>query len=97
MSWFKKDSPQPQAIIDISINVKPPEFRRGLPVYEAEIQGGKLQRRDITITPGEESRKIRIEDLRAEYRAGLLPGDAPVLVTTQYGDRVCYCGEGYSR
>lgn len=100
---FLKDSamrinPEPPAVIspniEISVSVKPPEIRGGLPVYEAEVRGEKLQRREITVTLNSEERKIPIDRLRAEYHAGLLPGDAPAIVTNQYGDIVYYCGEG---
>jgi hypothetical protein len=94
MGWFKKDSPEPTPFIDIRVSSPPPQFRRGLPVHELEIRGKKLQRRDITINVDGQERQVPIEQLRAEFRAGFLPGDAPVLVTSEYGGRVCYCGEG---
>jgi hypothetical protein len=103
LDQFLKDranriNPEPADVvspnIEISVTVRPAEIRRGLPVYEPEVRGEKLQRREITVTLNSEERKIPIDRLRAEYHAGLLPGDAPAIVTNQYGDILYYCGEG---
>jgi len=77
-----------------SFSSVPPEIKRELPVYEAEITGAKLERRDILVTCNGEQITLPIDTLRARYRAGLLPGDSAVLVTTYRCETTYYCGEG---
>jgi hypothetical protein len=84
----------PLPTFTFSFSSVPPEIRRGLPVYEAEITGAKLERRDILVTCNDEQVKLPIDILRARYRAGLLAGDSPVLVTTYRSETTYYCGEG---
>src|SRR5207253_7467608 len=64
------------------------------PVYEPEIRGEKLERRDICVTRDSEQLKLSIDILRAQHRAGLLPAELPVLVTTYRCETTYYCGEG---
>ncbi len=77
-----------------SFSSVPPEVKRGLPVYESEIRGEKLERRDILVTRDGEQLKLSIDVLRAQHRAGLLAADLPVLVTTYRCETTYYCGEG---
>jgi hypothetical protein len=84
----------PLASFTYSFSSPPPEVKRGLPVYEAEIRGEKLERRDITVTRGDAEMKLSIDVLRAQYRAGLLAAGLPVLVTTYRCETTYYCGEG---
>ncbi len=71
-----------------------PEVKRGLPVYESEIHGEKLERRDIFVTRDSEQLKLSIDVLRAQHHAGLLPAELPVVVTTYRCETTYYCGEG---
>ena len=77
-----------------SFSSAPPEVNHGLPVYESEIRGEKLERRDIVVTRDGEQLKFSIDVLRAQHRAGLLPAELPVLVTTYRCETTYYCGEG---
>src|SRR5207247_3919746 len=77
-----------------SFSSPPAEIKRGLPVYEPEIRGEKLERRDITVSRGDEQMKLSIDVLRVQHRAGLLPAELPVLVTTYRCETTYYCGEG---
>ena len=70
------------------------EFKRGLLVYEPEIVGAKLARRNIKITSHGESKRVSIHALRAGYHAGSVPPDTDVLVTDTRADGEVYCGEG---
>jgi hypothetical protein len=63
-------------------------------VYEPEIVGAKLARRNITITSRGESKRVSIDALRAGYHLGAIPPDADVLVTDTRADGELYCGEG---
>jgi len=94
MNWLKKilDSQTPS--LTVTHSVTPREIKRGFPVYEAEIRGEELNNRDILVTHNGEEKKIPIDTLRAQFYAGLLPGDAPVLVTCFYCQETFYCGEG---
>ncbi len=65
--------------LSITCTSTPPEIRRGLPVYEPEIQGRKLADRDILVTINGQEQKIPIDTLRAQFYAGVIPADAPVL------------------
>jgi len=84
----------PTHSITISFSSSPPEIKRGLPVYEPDVRGEKLERRDITVSRGNERIKLPIDVLRAQYRSGLLAADLPVLVTTFRAEITYYCGEG---
>jgi hypothetical protein len=84
----------PLPTFTFSFSSTPPEIRRGLPVYEAEVKGDKLERRDIYVTHDSEQLKLSIDALRAQYRAGLLPAELPVRVTTYRCETTYYCGEG---
>jgi hypothetical protein len=77
-----------------SFSSAPPEIRQGLPIYESEIRGEKLERRDVIVTRGGEQMKLSMDVLRAQYRVGLLPAGLPVLVTTYRCETTYYCGEG---
>ena len=77
-----------------SVSSSRSETRRGLPVYESEIRGEKLERRDIIVSRGNDQIKFSIDTLRAQYRAGLLSAELPALVTTFSGGTTYYCGEG---
>jgi hypothetical protein len=70
------------------------EFKRGLLVYEPEVVGAKLARRNITVTSRGESKRVSIDALRAAYHLGTIPPDADVLVTDTRADGELYCGEG---
>ena len=70
------------------------EFKRGLLVYEPEIIGAKLARRNIIVTSHGESKRVSIDALLAGYHAGNVPPDADVLVTDTRADGEVYCGEG---
>jgi hypothetical protein len=70
------------------------EFKRGLLVYEPEVVGAKLDRRNIAITSHGESKRLSIDALRAGYHAGNIPPEADVLVTDTRADGEVYCGEG---
>jgi hypothetical protein len=84
----------PLPTFTFSFSSTAPEVKRGLPVYEAEIRGEKLERRDVVVTRDGEQLKLSIDVLRAQHRAGLLPAELPVLVTTHRGETTYYCGEG---
>ena len=84
----------PMPAFTVSFASVPPEMKRGLAVYEAEINGTKLEHRDILVTCNGEQVKLPIDVLRARYRAGLVRGDSPVLVTTYSCETTYYCGEG---
>ena len=77
-----------------SFSSREPEVKGGLPVYEPEIRGEKLERRDIFVIRDGERVKLPIDVLRDQYRAGLWPSESPVLVTTDRGETTYYCGEG---
>lgn len=64
-----------------------------MPVYE-ELTGEKLERRDIFITIDGVQQKVAVDQIRAQFRGGMLPGELPVLVTVDYGGRTQHCGEG---
>ena len=70
------------------------EFKRGLLVYEPEVVGAKLARRNITVTSLGESKRVSIDALRAGYHLGTIPPDADVLVTDTRADGELYCGQG---
>jgi hypothetical protein len=72
----------PLPTFTFSFSSVPPEIKRGLPVYESEIRGEKLERRDILVTRDGEQLKLSIDVLRAQHRAGLLAAELPVLVAT---------------
>jgi len=82
------------ALPSFSVSSPPPEVKRGLPVYESEIRGEKLERRDIIVGRGDDQLKLSIDVLRAQHRAGLLPAELPVLITTYRCETTYYCGEG---
>jgi len=82
------------ALPSFSISSPLPEVKRGLPVYESEIRGEKLERRDIIVGRGDDQLKLSIDVLRAQHRAGLLPAELPVLITTYRCETTYYCGEG---
>ena len=63
-------------------------------MYEPEIVGAKLARRNIIITSHGESKRVSIHALRAGYHAGSVPPDTDVLVTDTRADGEVYCGEG---
>ncbi len=84
----------PLPSLTFSFSSSRPETRRGLPVYESEIRGEKLERRDIIVSRGNDQIKFSIDALRDQYRVGLLPAELPVLVTTFSGGTTYYCGEG---
>src|SRR5206468_12547452 len=86
--------PDPLPTFTFSFSSVPPEIKRGLPVYESEIRGEKLERRDILVTRDGEQLKLSIDVLRAQHRAGLLAAELPVLVTTYRCETTYYCGEG---
>src|SRR6516162_9026306 len=94
MNWLNKILGSETPSVSVSFSATPPEIKRGLPVYEAEIQGQKLGRRDILVTHNGEQQKTPIDTLRAQYYAGMIPADAPVLVTNVYREETYYCGEG---
>jgi hypothetical protein len=94
MNWLNKILGSQSPSVSLSFSSTPPEIRRGLPVYESDIQGQKLERRDILVTHNGEQQKIPIDTLRAQFYAGLLPADAPVLVTNFYCQETYFCGEG---
>lgn len=94
MNWLNKILGSQSLSVSVSVSSTPPEIRRGLPVYESDVQGQKLERRDILITHNGEQQKIPIDTLRSQFYAGLLPADAPVLVTTFYCQETYFCGEG---
>ena len=70
------------------------QFKRGLIIYERQVVGAKLGERNITVTVGDESRKVPIDVLRSYYHAGKIPADSDVLVTATRADGEVYCGEG---
>lgn len=80
--------------LEFSVSSPPPEVKRGLPVYESEIRGEKLERRDIIVSRGDDQLKLSIDVLRTQHRAGLLPAELPVVVTTYRCETTYYCGEG---
>ena len=80
--------------ISASVLSRSAEIKRGLAVYEFEIQGDKLERREILVTHNGQEQKIPIDTLREQYYAGILPANAPVLVTNLYCQATYYCGEG---
>ncbi len=84
----------PLPTFTFSFSSTPPEVKRGLPVYEAEIRGEKLEQRDIVVSRGDDQLKLSIDTVRAQHRAGLLPAELPVLVTTYRAETTYYCGEG---
>ena len=86
--------PDPLPTFTFSFSSVPPEIKRGLPVYESEIRGEKLERRDILVTRDGEQLKLSIDVLRAQHRAGLLAAELPGLVTTSRCETTYYCGEG---
>jgi len=94
MNWLKNILGSESLSVSVSVSVTPPDIKCGLPVYESEIQGQKLERRDILVTYNSEQQKIAIDALRAQYYAGLIPADAPILVTNFRGQETYYCGEG---
>lgn len=94
MTWLKKLLGFQHPAVTASVSSAAPEMRRGFPVYESEIRGEKLERRDICVTLGGRQETMPIATLRAQYYAGLIPGEAPVLVTNQYYEKTYYCGEG---
>lgn len=93
MSWFKRkiDSATPE--IGISVEQQKPETKCGMRVYE-ELTGRNLERREIFLIWDGEQRKIKIDALRYYSRSGILSADLPVLVTTEYGGEMLYCGQG---
>src|SRR5207247_5044658 len=80
--------------LTFSVSSPSPEVKRGLPVYESEIRGEKLERRDIIVSRGDDQLKLSIDVLRAQHRAGLFPADLPVLVTTFSSEATYYCDDG---
>jgi putative phage-type endonuclease len=70
------------------------EMQCGLPIYEAEICGKRLARRDILVTNNGQQQKLTIDILRTQFYAGLIPAEAHVLVTSFYCQQTYYCGEG---
>lgn len=94
MSWFKKFLGSETPPVSVTLSTPKREIKRGLPVHESEIQGQKLERRDVFVTHNGSPQKIPIETLRARFHAGTIPADAPVLVTNFYCQETYYCGEG---
>lgn len=94
MKWLNKILGSKSPSVNVSFSVTPPETKHGLPVHESEVQGQKLERRDILVTHNGEQQKMPIDTVRAQFYAGLLPADAPVLVTNFYYEVTYYCGEG---
>jgi len=84
----------PLPTFTFSFSSTPLEVKRGLPVYEAEIRGEKLERRDMIVSRGDDQLKLSIDAVRDQHRAGLLPAELPVLVTTYRCETTYYCGEG---
>src|SRR5438034_1172426 len=91
--WFIRDAESDQIHFQV-VSSPPPEVKRGLPVYESEVRGDKLERRDIFVTRDSEQLKLSIDVLRAQHGSGLLPAELPVLVTTYRCETTYYCGEG---
>ena len=94
MNWFNKILGSQSPSVNVSFSVTQPKTKLGLPVYESEVQGQKLERRDILVTHKGEQQKMPVGTVREQFYAGLLPADAPVLVTNFYCQETCYCGEG---
>ena len=64
MKWLGKLLGTENPPATVSVTITPPEIRRGLPVYEAEIQGSKLERREIRVTLNGDVEKFSINTLR---------------------------------
>jgi hypothetical protein len=94
MKWLNKLFGSQPPSVTVTHTINPPEMKRGLRVYEAEIHAQKLERRDILVTHNGEQKKLPIDMLREQFHAGILPGDTPVLVTSLYCQETHYCGEG---